>query len=126
MSSPPIEFPSSSRAGTPNAERINAAARSGALQTPSRATRKSRIHVGNSHLADIFPQRSGPPPATSSPLPFPSSEPGSSGARGHNVSSSTGRPRGRLGASQQFSDASGGMFTSPAIRRVQEPLFFPG
>lgn len=55
--------------------------------------------------------------ATSSPLAFPSSELGSSARR------ATGSRAG-AGPSQLSSD--GGVFRSPAVRRTQEPLFFPG
>ena len=56
-------------------------------------------------------------PVTSSPLAFPSSELGSSARR------ATGSRAG-AGPSQLSSD--GGLFRSPAVRRTQEPLFFPG
>lgn len=136
MSSPPLDFPSSSAGGhdnssqaggrTPTARRMQRGALGG-MSSPAGALGNNGKHVSPllaPPLQTLNPVPSGLPSTTSSPLHFPSSS-----ARG------SVPPSGRLGqraaqnsfgarASQLSSDA--GLGNGRGAGNGEQPLFFPG
>lgn len=129
MSSPPMDFPSSSAGGTPVPNRnggLQAPAVRDLTRTPNHPT--VIIHENCTDILSfachtvLLDSHTG----SSSPLAFPSSSPRV------NLSAARRNNNAGIGGSQLSSDngngiGGGGMFDSPVGRRLgQEPLFFPG